>query len=157
MVQNFKDYKHRIGRTGTMGGGGGAIIMLSMNADRDLIIPLAGPLTEWTAMMKTCNLESVKKQPLHTLQDSEFEQFDQWIRAIYIDPKRKGNVSRFITHGCLPNLTMMRYAENDLRPSRSRAILFAAQPIVGGSEVINTHDFLPKVDEIPESLEITIP
>ncbi|KAJ1369515.1 hypothetical protein KIN20_030993 [Parelaphostrongylus tenuis] len=40
MVENFNDYKHRIGRTGTMGRGGRATVMLSMNADRNLIIPL---------------------------------------------------------------------------------------------------------------------
>ncbi|KAJ1354397.1 hypothetical protein KIN20_011325 [Parelaphostrongylus tenuis] len=65
----------------------------------------------------------------------QLKAFDKWIETIYIDPKRKGNVARFITHGCLPNLTIIRYAENDLRLHRSRAILFANQPILGGSEL----------------------
>ncbi|VDM73023.1 unnamed protein product [Strongylus vulgaris] len=55
--------------------------------------------------------------------------------VVYIDPKKRGNIARFISHGCFPNLIMLRYAENDLRLSHSRAVLFASQPIIGGSEL----------------------
>ncbi|KIH63550.1 SET domain protein [Ancylostoma duodenale] len=62
------------------------------------------------------------------------EAFSAWRNVAYIDPTRKGNIARFISHGCFPNLVMLRYAENDLRLNRARAILFASQPILGGSE-----------------------
>ncbi|KAJ1361016.1 hypothetical protein KIN20_020163 [Parelaphostrongylus tenuis] len=68
----------------------------------------------------------------------QLKAFNKWIETTYFDPKRKGNVARFITHGYLANLTIIRYAENDLRLHRSRAILFANQLILGGSEVIRT-------------------
>ncbi|WKY13865.1 hypothetical protein Q1695_004591 [Nippostrongylus brasiliensis] len=55
--------------------------------------------------------------------------------SVYIDPTRKGNIARFVSHGCFPNLTMLRYVENDLRLHRSRAILFATQPIAAGAEL----------------------
>ncbi|VDK53478.1 unnamed protein product [Cylicostephanus goldi] len=61
------------------------------------------------------------------------EAFSAWNNVAFIDPKRKGNIARFISHGCFPNLII--YAENDLRLSRSRAVLFASQPILGGSEL----------------------
>ncbi|EYC40476.1 hypothetical protein Y032_0611g645 [Ancylostoma ceylanicum] len=63
------------------------------------------------------------------------EAFSAWRNVAYIDPTRKGNIARFISHGCFPNLVMLRYAENDLRLNRARAILFASQPILGGSEL----------------------
>ncbi|VDM64210.1 unnamed protein product, partial [Angiostrongylus costaricensis] len=65
----------------------------------------------------------------------QHDAFDKWNEMVYIDQYRKGNIARFISHGCFPNLTVLRYAENDLRLHRSHAILFANQPIVGGSEI----------------------
>lgn len=63
------------------------------------------------------------------------EVFSSLNEIAYIDPTRKGNIARFISHGCFPNLMMLRYAENDLRLHHTRAILFAAQPIAGGTEL----------------------
>ncbi|VDM56505.1 unnamed protein product [Angiostrongylus costaricensis] len=87
-----------------------------------------------------------KLKSVRLIQD---ESFEKWDRSVFVDPYRRGNVARFIAHGCFPNLTMLsstalsihsiffnRYAENDLRLFRSRAILFANQPIAGGSENI---------------------
>ncbi|CAJ0588910.1 unnamed protein product [Cylicocyclus nassatus] len=74
-------------------------------------------------------------QRLAAVRNVKCEAFSAWDNVAFIDPKRKGNIARFISHGCFPNLIMLRYAENDLRLSRSRAVLFASQPILGGSEL----------------------
>uniref|UniRef100_A0A1I7WYL6 SET domain-containing protein n=1 Tax=Heterorhabditis bacteriophora TaxID=37862 RepID=A0A1I7WYL6_HETBA len=56
-------------------------------------------------------------------------------RKVFIDPSSKGNLTRFISHACWPNLIPMRYAANDLRPHHFRVVLFASQPILAGSEL----------------------
>ncbi|KAK6021800.1 SET domain protein, partial [Ostertagia ostertagi] len=79
--------------------------------------------------------ESEIYERLASAKNTKSEVFAILNHTTYIDPTRKGNIARFISHGCLPNLVMLRYAENDLRLHHSRAILFAAQPILAGTEL----------------------
>uniref|UniRef100_A0A7I4YX96 SET domain-containing protein n=1 Tax=Haemonchus contortus TaxID=6289 RepID=A0A7I4YX96_HAECO len=79
--------------------------------------------------------ESEIYERLASAKNIKSEAFKVLNEVAYIDPTRKGNIARFISHGCFPNLIMLRYAENDLRLHHSRAILFATQPILGGTEL----------------------
>ena len=53
-------------------------------------------------------------------------------QTIFIDPKRNGNVGRFINHSCDPNLIMIPVRVNSEVPSLA---LFAKRKILAGEEL----------------------
>ncbi|KJH46293.1 SET domain protein [Dictyocaulus viviparus] len=102
--------------------------------DQKVLVARGAEALDYAFCLQTAN-ETELFEKLTAVKDSELGACSEWNIITYIDPKKKGNIGRFISHGCFPNLIMLRYAENDLRLHRSRAILFASQPILGGSEL----------------------
>ncbi|CAD6189894.1 unnamed protein product [Caenorhabditis auriculariae] len=53
----------------------------------------------------------------------------------YVDPKARGNVSRYISHGCFPNLGFFRVFQGGLAPHQGHLLLIAMEDIAPGTEL----------------------
>ncbi|CAD6186212.1 unnamed protein product [Caenorhabditis auriculariae] len=53
----------------------------------------------------------------------------------YVDPKTSGNVARFVSHGCFPNLAFYRVYSKGLAPHQAHLVFFAMEDLPAGTEL----------------------
>lgn len=56
-------------------------------------------------------------------------------KILHIDPYKKGNIGRFVSHAESPNCIPIRVFENDLRPEMARLVFVAVRPIPKNTEL----------------------
>ena len=102
--------------------------------------------------------ETEARRRLRNLKDGDMnylfilrEHFQSGVLCTYIDPRNRGNIGRFISHSCCPNLVIVPVRVLNMVP---RVCLFASRDIAAGEEV--TYDYGQHGDQHGTSQESNV-